>query len=57
MGVSKLGDVEESLGVIQRGSIQKLAKWDRNSKLPPQMMKRWFGGGPQTDTEITLLFK
>lgn len=21
------------------------------------MMKRWFGGGPQTDTEVTLLFK
>ena len=21
-------------------------KWDRNSKMPPQMMKRWFGGGP-----------
>lgn len=33
------------------------SKWDRNSKLPPQMMKRWFGGGPQTDAEVTLLFK
>jgi hypothetical protein len=21
------------------------------------MMKRWFGGGPQTDAEVTLLFK
>ena len=21
-------------------------KWDRDSRLPPQMMKRWFGGGP-----------
>ncbi len=32
-------------------------KWDRNSKLPPHMMKRWFGGGPHTDAEITMLFK
>jgi uncharacterized protein (DUF924 family) len=32
-------------------------KWDRNSKMPPQMMKRWFGGGPQTDNEVTILFK
>lgn len=32
-------------------------KWDRNSKMPPTMMKRWFGGGPQTDAEVTLLFK
>ena len=31
--------------------------WDRNSKMPPQMMKRWFGGGPQTDEEISFLFK
>ena len=23
--------------------------WDRDSKMPPQMMKRWFGGNPQTD--------
>ena len=57
MGISKLGDVEDSLGPSQRGSVSKLAKWDRNSKMPPQMMKRWFGGGPQTDTEITLLFR
>ena len=35
----------------------KSLKWDRNSKLPPQMMKRWFGGGPQTDAEVTVLFK
>jgi uncharacterized protein (DUF924 family) len=21
------------------------------------MMKRWFGGGPQTDNEVTILFK
>jgi len=55
MGISKLGDADESFGPSQRGSIK--AKWDRNSKMPPQMMKRWFGGGPQTDTEITLLFK
>ena len=32
-------------------------KWDRNSKLPPHMMKRWFGGGPHTDSEIEMLFK
>ena len=25
--------------------------------MPPQMMKRWFGGGPQTDEEIIQLFK
>lgn len=23
--------------------------WDRHSSLPPQMMKRWFGGGPHVD--------
>ena len=32
-------------------------KWDRNSKMPATMMKRWFGSGPQIDAEITLLFK
>ena len=32
-------------------------KWDRNSHLPPHMMKRWYGGGPHTDMEITTLFK
>ena len=31
--------------------------WDRHSKLPPQMMKRWFGGGPHTDEEIKMLFQ
>jgi hypothetical protein len=25
--------------------------------MPPQMMKRWFGGGRQTDIELTTLFK
>jgi len=35
MGISKLGDVEESLGPSQRGSSAKLSKWDRNSKMPP----------------------
>lgn len=37
--------------------LNKDMKWDRNSKLPPHMMKRWFGGGPHTDAEITMLFK
>ena len=32
-------------------------KWDRHSNMPPQMMKRWFGGGPQVDKEITEKFK
>lgn len=27
-------------------SKENLHKWDRDSMLPPQMMKRWFGGGP-----------
>ena len=31
--------------------------WDRHSTLPPQMMKRWFGGGPHVDSEITDMFK
>ena len=31
-------------------------KWDRNSKLPPHMMKRWFGA-EHTDPEISMLFK
>ena len=30
--------------------------WDRNTRLPPGMMKRWFGGGPETDAEIKSLF-
>jgi len=25
--------------------------------MPPQMMRRWFGGGPSVDAEITNLFK
>ena len=25
--------------------------------MPPHMMKRWYGGGPHTDLEITTLFK
>jgi uncharacterized protein (DUF924 family) len=29
-------------------------KWDRDSNMPPMMMKRWFGGG--MDQEITELF-
>ena len=31
--------------------------WDRHSNMPKEMMKRWFGGGPQVDKEITDLFK
>jgi len=33
------------------------SKWDRNSAMPPKMMKRWFGSGPNTDKEVTLIFK
>lgn len=48
-------------GILDGDSIPKEgingAKWDRNTKMPPQMMKRWFGGGPQTDAEVTVLFK
>ena len=36
---------------------EKSEKWDRNSKMPPQMMKRWFGHGKETDEEVTRLFK
>ena len=36
--------LEES--VSKDGLKVKSNKWDRNSKMPPQMMKRWFGGGP-----------
>lgn len=32
-------------------------RWDRDSKMPSSMMKRWFGSSPETDAEITLLFK
>ena len=31
--------------------------WDRDTSMPPQMMKRWFGGRPNGDLEITNLFK
>ena len=52
--------LEESIGkdglkIKKRSSSSR--RWDRNSKMPPQMMKRWFGGGPQTDNEVTILFK
>ena len=30
-------------------------KWDRNSSMPPQMMKRWFG--KHDAQELTYLFK
>jgi uncharacterized protein (DUF924 family) len=30
--------------------------WDRDSKMPPEMMKRWFGASKETDREITELF-
>mmetsp|Transcript_16328 Transcript_16328/g.27611 ORF Transcript_16328/g.27611 Transcript_16328/m.27611 type:complete len:196 (+) Transcript_16328:445-1032(+) len=33
------------------------AAWDRHSYMPPQMMKRWFGGRPMGDQEIINLFK
>lgn len=33
------------------------AKWDRNSKMPASMMKRWFGGDAKKDAEVMLLFK
>ena len=32
-------------------------KWDRNSKMPATMMKRWFGGDAKKDAEVMLLFK
>lgn len=32
-------------------------QWDRHSNMPPHMMKRWYGGGPVVDKEITELFK
>jgi hypothetical protein len=48
--------LDESLPKDGLGPI-KSEKWDKNSKMPPTMMKRWFGGGPQTDAEVTLLFK
>ena len=38
-------------------TLIKQEKWDRNSKMPPSMMKRWFGGGANIDAEIALLFK
>lgn len=41
---------------MNKEEMPKEQKWDRDSKLPPQMMKRWFGGGPETDEEIKLLF-
>lgn len=47
--------LEDSVG--KDGQKAKQYKWDRNGKMPPQMMKRWFGGGPLTDQEITILFK
>jgi|TARA_B110000285_G_C14945646_1_gene524189 uncharacterized protein (DUF924 family) len=31
--------------------------WDRDSKMPPEMMKRWFGASKETDREITELFQ
>jgi len=31
--------------------------WDRHSTLPASMMKRWFGGAPNIDKEISDLFK
>ena len=31
--------------------------WDRHSYMPPQMMKKWFGGSPTTDLEISNFFK
>lgn len=37
--------LDDSFANNPLGNIKSL-KWDRNSKLPPQMMKRWFGGGP-----------
>ena len=41
----------------QRYKKDENEKWDRNSNMPPRMMKRWFGGGPNTDKEVTELFK
>ena len=49
--------LDDSVGKENGVAASKSLKWDRNSKMPPQMMKRWFGGGPQTDAEVTLLFK
>ena len=36
---------------------EPLPKWDRNSKMPSSMMKRWFGGDAKKDAEVMLLFK
>ena len=44
-------DSEESKSekIAKDGPPEESKSWDRNSKMPPQMMKRWFGGNPQTD--------
>ena len=49
-------EVKEDVRLDYVNKIEHQNKWDRNGKLPPQMMKRWFGGGPHTDEEIKMLF-
>ena len=38
-------------------SEDKREVWDRHSNLPASMMKRWFGGAPNIDQEISTMFK
>ena len=53
--MEEMGGSRTNFNTLNR-SLPK-EKWDRNSKMPATMMKRWFGSGPQIDAEITLLFK
>ena len=47
---------DELVGESAR-SIDLTGVWDRNSKMPPEMFKRWFGADKLSDGEISEIFQ